>query len=352
MEIISSFKALADDKRFIQDVREIILNERLQEKTEDFFQLVPGIKGGKQVAAMRGLEYITTKSKGCGGKGISPDFPAFSQLWNPQLQEVKINYCYADFENSYLKWALNNGYDRKNLTGTELGLFIEDLVAEAMSLDMLRIVLMADKDIETQDILTNEAEKAQFYNTIDKGLIPTLQYLKTLPEFQDNFIQLSKNTGTTIEQQELEKDYSVNIYEDVTDTLDFDGDYVLSSNSLAKNYSKWLKRGNGYSIESNKNDTVKGIQNLEVDGYGIKAVKNYDRWRKTDFQTGEPLTTHLPHFALFTKKEFLQVGIDDAASLQDITLEYIGGEDETFWIKANYMLDFKLTNPYAIKAAI
>lgn len=79
MEIISSFKALADDKRYIQDVREIILNERLKEKTEDFFQLVPGIKGGQQVAAMRGLEYITTKSKGCGGAGISPDFPAFSQ---------------------------------------------------------------------------------------------------------------------------------------------------------------------------------------------------------------------------------------------------------------------------------
>lgn len=351
MEIISSFKALADDKRYIQDVREIILNERLKEKTEDFFQLVPGIKGGQQVAAMRGLEYITTKSAGCGGSGISPDFPAFEQFWKPQLQEVKLEYCYADFENSFLQWGLNNGYKRKDLTETELGLFLEDLVAEAMSLDMLRIVLMADEDIATQNILTT-SNMAKHYDSIPKGLIPTLQYLKTLPEFADNFIPLSKNTGATTVQQNLDVDFAVNLYEDVVDTLDFDGDYILSSNALAKNYLKWLKRGNGYSIESNKADTVKGIQNLEVDGYGVKAVRNYDRWRKTDFQTGDPLSTHLPHFALFTKKEYLQVGIDDSASLQDITLEYIGGKEETFWIKANYMLDFKLTNPYAIKAAL
>jgi len=54
---------------------------------------------------------------------------------------------------------------------------------------------MEDKDIATQNILTAPATKAPFYNIIDKGLIPTLQYLKTLPEFAGNFVALSKNTG-------------------------------------------------------------------------------------------------------------------------------------------------------------
>jgi len=351
MELINSFINLAEDKVYIQSVKEIILAERLKEKTEDFFTIVPGIKGGKQVAAMKGFEYVTTKSAGCGGNGVSPTFPAFSQFWEPKLQEVKISYCYDDFMGKFTQWALNNGYDIKNLEGTELGLFIEDLVAEAMSLDMLRIVLMADEDIAEQDILT-DANKVGYYDNIAKGLIPTLQYLKTLPEFADSFVALDKNTGATTVQQSLADDYAVKLFEEVVDTLDFDGDSLLTSNSLAKNYLKWLKRGNGFGIESNKVDTAKGIANLEVDGYPVNPVKSYDRWRKTDFQSGEPLTTHLPHFALFTKKEYLQVGVDDVASLSDLRLEYIGGKEETFWIKGNYMLDFKLVNPYEIKAAI
>ena len=351
MELINDFKNLAEDKVYIQSVKDIIMSERLKEKTEDYFTIVPGIKAGKQVAAMKGFEYVTVKSQGCGGEGISPTFPAFSQFWEPQLQEIKINYCYDDFMGKYTQWALNNGYDIKNLEGTELGLFIEDLIAEAVSIDMLRNVLMSDKDIATQDLLSDPA-KVKFYNTIPKGLIPTLQYLKGKPEFAENFIALEKNTGTSAEQQTLDKDYAVNLYEELTDVIDFDGDTLLSSGRLAKNYTDWLKRGNGFGVESNKVDTAKGIKNPEVDGNSLKSIKNYDRWRKRDFQKGTPLTTHLPHFAIYTNKDYLQVGVDDVNSLSDLRLEYIGGKEETFWIKGNYMLDFKMVNPFDFKAAL
>ena len=73
---------------------------------------------------------------------------------------------------------------------------------------------------------------------------------------------------------------------------------------------------------------------------------------KTDFKTGDPATVHLPHFALHTKKEHLQVGFDDASALEDLTFEYVGGDDESFYIKASYMLDFKMVNPYEFKAAL
>lgn len=352
MELKSAFQDLATNERFIQDSRDIIKNDLFYQPTDSFFTVVPGIKGGQQVAAMKGFEYITTASQGCGGTGISPSFPAFTQTWNPQLQEIKVSYCYDDFLGHFTQWALANGYAIKDLGQSELALFLQDLIVKAMKLDLQRMVLMADADIESQDILTDEANYAKYYNTIDKGLLPTLQYLKTLPEFADKFVDLDKNTETTTAAQyNLDADYALGIYEDLTDQYDFEGDLLLSSNRMFKNYTKWIKRNNGFGVQSNIDDTVKGVKEAQVDGEKVLPLVNYDRWRANDFTIGDPAKIHLPHFALFTRKEYLQVGIDDAAALENLTFEYVGGSEETFWIKGNYMLDFKMVNPYALKAA-
>lgn len=349
--IKDSFIKIASDKRYIQDTREIIKNKAFQQNTRDFFTIVPGIKGGQQVAAMEGFEYVTVKAAGCGGQGLSPEFPAFEQHWNPKRQEIKISYCYTDFEAYFTQWVLNNGYQVKDVGDTELGMFIQDLVTDAVSLDMQRIVLTGDEDIATQGILTDSASMAKFYNTIPKGLIPTLQYLKTFPDFADKFIPLSKNTeATKADQYNLGSEYALDLYEELTDQYDFDGDILLTSNRLFKNYVKWLKRANGYGLQSNIDDTVKGIREAQIDGESLVPVVNYDRWKGKDFVTDGKV--HLPHFAIFTRKEHLQVGVDSEAALSDLTLEYIGGADERFWIKGNYMLDFKMTNPYALKAAL
>lgn len=353
MPLVADFRNLATSDRFITDLKEIVRSEVFQQDTSDFFTIVPGIKGGQQVAAMKGFEYVTKASAGCGGVGISPQFPAFSQKWNPKMAEVRIKYCYTDFENSFIQWGLNNGYKRKDLTGTELALFLEDLVAKAMKADLLRIVLMGDKDIATQNILTDPTTKAPFYDIIDKGLLPTLQYLKTLPEFTGNFVDLTKNTGPMTDQLNLTSTYALDLYESLLDDVyDFDGDTLMTSNKLFKNYQKWVKRANGYGIQSNVDLTQKGITDPMVDGESLTPILQYDRWRKNDFVTGTIPSIHLPHFALFTKKEYLQVGVDDIASLEEITMEYIGGDDESFYIKANYLVDFKMTNPYEFRAAI
>lgn len=353
MSLVSDFTGLATSDRFITDLAEIVKNDVFQQNTSDLFTIVPGIKGGKQVAAMKGFEYVTKASAGCGGVGISPQFPAFSQKWNPKMAEVRIKYCFTEFEDSFTQWGLQNGYKRKDLTGTEMALFIEDLVSKAMKADLLRIVLMGDKDIAAQDILTDEAGKVEFYDIIDKGLLPTLQYLKTLPEFAGNFVALDKNTGAMTDQLNLTTTYALDLYESLLDDVyDFEGDMLMTSNRLFKNYQKWVKRANGFGVQGNIDATQKGVTDPIVDGESLTPIVQYDRWRKTDFVTGVTPHIHIPHFALFTKKEYLQVGVDDAASLEDITLEYIGGDDESFYIKANYMVDFKMTNPYAFRAAI
>ena len=353
MPIIADFKALADDKRFIQDSKDIIVQDLFTQDNESFFTFIPGIKGGQQVAALRGFEYVTKASAGCGGNGINPLIPAFSQLWNPKLAEVKIALCYTDFEASFFKWGLKNGYARKDLTGTEMAIFIQDLVVVAMKRDLQRMILFSDANIAAQNVLS-DVNKVPFYNIIDKGLIPTLQFLKTLPEFAGNFTTISQNTGNQAAQNALSTTTAVDIYEAlIDDNYDFAPDLLLSSQRLYRNYAKWVKRGVA-PLQSNVDATVNGLQGLTVDGMPIANIVNYDIWRKSDFVTGvgAAATTLLPHFAMNCKKEDLQVGIDDTASLENINLEYIGGKEETFWIKANYLFDFKMVNPYAFRAAL
>ncbi|MFC5046299.1 hypothetical protein ACFSTE_13315 [Aquimarina hainanensis] len=345
--IHEAFKEIATDDRFIQDIREISVSKVFHEDTNNFFTIVPGVKGGQQVAAMKGIEYVTRKSQGCGGPSLSPKFPAISQKWNPQLVEVKIKYCYTEFMQKFTQWGLANGHKIKDLGEADFFQFIVDLVVEAMKLDAQRIVLFGDEEIAGQNIL-NDENKVQYYDLIKKGLIPTMQYFNTHPELMDNFITLSKNSDPN--QYNLESDYSLNLYEKLVDTYEFDGDILLSSHKLYKNYENYFKRLAGVGIQSSKDEIQNGIQNLKVDGENITTIKNYDRWRNNDFKVEN--TVHLPHFALFTKKEHLQLGVDDASALENLHLEYIGGEDEHFYIKGNYMIDFKMTNPFEFRAAL
>ncbi len=348
LNIHNTFTDIASDERFIRDIKEVVVNKVLYENTSDFFVIVPGVKGGQQVAAMRGIEYITRKSTGCGGAALTPDFPALSQKWEPQLAEVKLKFCYTDFMQKFTQWGLANGYNIKNLEEAEFFLFIQDLIVEAMKLDMQRLVLFSDENIATQNILS-DSSKAEFYDIVKKGLMPTLQYLKTIPELADNFVDIPQNTVAN-PYSALKAGISMEIMDKVTNTFDFDGDLLLMNASMYKNYSTSLKGFIMQGLESSKTEIQKGIPSLQYDGNTLVPVRNYDRWRKKDFSKPDG-TIHLPHFMLFSRKEYLQVGIDDAAALDNLTMEYIGGDDEHFYIKGNYMLDFKIVNPYGLKAA-
>lgn len=350
LDIKATFQELATDDRFIQDVREITRSKLIEENVGDFFTLVPGIKGGQQVAALKGIEYVTKKDTGCDMPSWSPSFPALSQKWQPQLQKIKLKYCYTDFMSAFTQWGLANGYSIHKLDESNFIDFLKSLVYDAMKLDTLRIVLLGDEDIKSQNILTTSG-KSDYYDNILKGLIPTLAYFKTLPELADQFVTLSKNTGAMTVQYALDADYANGIYEEVVDVDNFDGNITLTSQALYKNYMKYIKAAVSATTSRDVAATQK-LENLSIDGELLFPIKNYDRWVKTDFKTGTPATVHLPHFALHTKKEHLQVGFDDASALEDLTFEYVGGDDESFYIKASYMLDFKMVNPYEFKAAL
>src|SRR5690625_5221113 len=88
------------------------------------------------------------------------------------------------------------------------------------------------------------------------------------------------------------------------------------------------------------------------DGRPLKDLQfAYDKYIKQDFK-GDTNFVLPPHLAVVSDKQNLQIGVDDKAALTDLRLEYVGGADEHFYIKASYLADFKIPNPYAVAAAL
>lgn len=349
MDLITSFAEINNSDRLLQDLKDAIVQDAITQPADNIFSIVPGIKGGQQVVALKDQEYITKQQKGC-----DPTFTAFniagiSQKWNPRSMDVRIKMCYTEFEGAFTQWGLANGYDRRNLQEADFFEFIKDMVTKSMAKDFVRVAIFGNSDIEADDTLGEKAVgEAEDYNQIDAGLLKTLTALKTNPQLEDQFIDIAKNAGADAASQKLAEGEALGIYNELVESLEFEGgDEFLTSHTLFKNYKDLFR---AKLLESG----VAAIQDEfapSFDGKSLIDLRwNYDKIVKRDFVDAAG-AAYLPHLAVIADKSNLQIGVDDAAALTDLRLEYVGGADENFYIKASYLMDFKIPNPYAVGAA-
>lgn len=348
MDLITSFTEINNSDRLLTDLREAIVQDAITRPAESIFTITPGIKGGQQVVALRDQEYVTKQQTGCDPTFTSFNIKGISEKWNPRSMDVRIKLCYTEFEGAFTQWGLANGYDRRNLQESDMIDFIKDIVAKSMAKDFMRVAIFGNKDITVDAILGEAAVGvAGDYNQIDAGLLKTLQLMKANPELASQFIDISKNAGVTFAAQALVDGEANTIYDALVDSLEFEGgDQFLTSNTLFRNYKDEFR---GKLLESG----VSAIQNTfepQFDGKSLIDLKfAYDKIVKRDFAKAG--AWNIPHLAVIADKSNLQIGVDDISALTDLRLEYVGGKDESFYIKASYLMDFKIPNPYAVGAA-
>ncbi|WP_299153058.1 hypothetical protein [uncultured Christiangramia sp.] len=349
MDLITSFAEINNSDRLLQDLRDAIVQKAITQPADSLFTIVPGIKGGQQVVALKDYEYITKQQAGCDPTFTDFNIAGFAQKWNPRSMDVRIKMCYKDFEGAFVQWGLANGYDRRNLAEAEFFDFIESLTAGAMARDFVRVANHGNKDIAVDAILgPNAVGEVDDYNQIDAGLKKSLQLLRANPEFADQFISIGKNAGADAAAQKLADGEALSIYDQLNENIEFEGgDTFYTSHSLYTNYKNLFR---GKLLESG----VAAIQNSFEPNFDNKPLLDmrwsYDQIIKRDF-TDAAGAKDVPHLALIADKSNLQIGVDDTAALTDLRLEYVGGKDENFYIKASYLMDFKIANPYAVAAA-
>ena len=354
MDLIGAFEDINNSDRLLQDLRDAIVHDAITQPADSIFTIVPGIKGGQQVVALKDQEYITKQQSGCDDINFSSfNIDGISQKWNPRSMDVRIKMCYKEFEGAFVQWGLANGYDRRNLKEADFFDFIKDMTTKSMAKDFTRVSIFGNKDIATDDILGDNASGAvEDYNQIDAGLLKTLQLFKANPKLADQFVDITKNAAGTLAAQKLEAGEANTIYDALVESLEFDGgDQFLTSNTLFKNYKDQFRAN---MLESG----VAAIQKKFEPSFDDRMLTNlkfmYDRYVKRDFRADNgdgTFVDNIPHLAMIADKSNLQIGVDDTAALTDLRLEYVGGKDENFYIKASYLMDFKIPNPFAVQAA-
>ncbi|CAL2085130.1 hypothetical protein [Tenacibaculum sp. 190524A02b] len=347
VDIVQKLKDVADDKRNISAIKDVVKEELFTDELSKHFTVVPNIKGKKQIVVARPFKHVISKEEGCNNSFITVSNDFIKQEWDPREVRVGIKMCYKEIAESFEQWMWKNGYEAKDLSNTDYLDFIAEFVKKAVARDIYSLVLFGNENIDA-NVLTDE-NFVPFYNLIDKGLVPTLQYFKTIPAFSKNFLSIDKNTGADYNaQNDLGESYAKDLFFKLVQQAYNvpENATLLSSDSLFMNYANMFTTK---ELESERQNIKNGVSTLGVWGKRLESVKTYDITRFEDFNNGTKL--HIPHFALFAEKSNLQLGLDKESSLQDLVFEYVGGEDESFYIKGRMMLDFKVPNPTALKAA-
>ena len=351
VDIVQELKNVANDTRNISAIKDVVKEELFTDELGKYFTVVPNIKGKKQIVVARPFKHVISKEEGCNNSFITVSNDFIKQEWDPREIRVGIKMCYSEIKESFEQWMWKNGYEAKDLTGTDYLDFVSEFVKKAIARDVFALSLFGNENIDVTPATTplTDVAFAPFYNLIDKGLIPTLQYFKTIPAFANNFVDLAENAGADYNaQNNLGESHAKDLFfklvqqaYNVPETAS-----LLSSDSLFMNYANMFTTK---ELESERQNIKEGVSTLGVWGKKLESVKTYDITRFEDFNNGTKL--HIPHFALFAEKSNLQLGVDKESSLEDLTFEYVGGSDESFYIKGRMMLDFKIPNPTAIKAA-
>ena len=104
MDLITSFQEINNSDRMLQDLRDAIVQDAITRPADSIFTIIPGIKGGQQVVALKDQEYVTKQQAGCEPTFTGFNVDGISQKWNPRSADVRIKMCYTELEGSFIQW--------------------------------------------------------------------------------------------------------------------------------------------------------------------------------------------------------------------------------------------------------
>ena len=365
IKILQKFQELSDSNRDIRELSEINSKEFMTGDLNTYFTVRPGVRGGQQLATAEPPRKITRKlgtTARTAGSYTGADVPVVEQRWNPQLVSINKRFLPQELAATFTSWLFGNGGDVLDFTGTQVLQFITDYIVKGAQEDTKRLAYhaggaltgggTANKNAARSNVLALATDVPD-YNQIDRGLVETLKHWRGISQLADNFIPFTKNgdgttAGTTGNQQ-----FNLNTNADVRDILQqlvvdgnrgVIGDTVFLSDQLYYAYLAYRE-----TKEVQGSWEVEGTGNQPMyRGKNVIKIPFYDEFRRTDFSRLYGSRRHVDacHFALYCDKSDLLIGVDNEQSLTSIRVERPGGDDDYFYIKGEYFIDFKFAAPF------
>lgn len=350
-----------------EQFRELILEPTIT--SPDLAQILTirdGTKAKEDILFVKGLSKITKLDTGCGTVPNTPGMDVEKLTWDPVALESWLAECAADFDRTFLSWGLANGYDKydlqkavikiKNGTATSdaqtmnyWNEFVQESMELALRNDIFRIGFFGDPAITAAQLTL--ASDVTNYNQL-RGLWPQIIALATqyasvraytiqanqagagsqmLPDGEATKIFTSLVFGAGIDQRLRSGDFGTPI--------------ILCTQSVADN---WALERQSKNLDTSFKLMETGLVGPRYNNLEIIPRPEWDRIIAADFNKSGVL--NLPHRAVLTTKENLQLGFDsyDAATNVD---SWYNKETKYTHMRGNWKMDAKVMRPFLLRAA-
>lgn len=323
-----------------------------------FHTIVSGIKAKKQIVLLGALGLVGLKQTGCSITPNAGTITMSEKFWDPEYVGDRFQQCWTDLRESFWVWGLKPGVEKADLGKTEFSAFFSERLEDAMQEMIYRIAWFNDTDaslVSASPAGTVTAGTTIGYFNIIDGFWKQLFAIAVADTARKTTALSSRNAQATFALQAFTSDDTTNkVAETCFQNLKYEADFrlreepnlvIVATQSLVDQYAKELRSRN---IDASFERIEKGFTSLKFEGIEIIGVSIWDRMIRTYFSNGTKY--YLPHRAVLTTKENLQIGVEEIGNLSELDPFY----DQTtklFNVDFGFNIDAKIIEDYKVQVA-
>lgn len=336
MEILNKISQLTKDNGAIRDLRDLLVMEVFQMPAfEQFFTTVANAQQGEKLGWLGQMENIGwAADKTCNPiyRKLAQDFA--EKEWDLGRWSVPAEWCADDFMGTIAEYALKQGTDIADLTGTDImDVVIYPALQDAFFKMYHRIVWFGDKsanNVGSGGNISAGVDKTLF--TMTDGLWKRLFAVAAANAGQRTTIEANTESSASAQKSSLYAEgAAIAIFEDIIMNADsriagLPNAAIYCTDSLAKALSRDLMKVykqqlSWQQVESGvEGATLNGVRTTEFEGFKILSMDMWDRMILEFENNGTKL--NLPHRAFYGSPSQLLVGTPANQIMSDISIFY------------------------------
>lgn len=355
----------------VKSIQECILEKTFAlPSITDVMSVEDGIVHNKQIVFLSLLKGMVGKkvdltSGTCAPTANECEIVGTQKLWTPVPIEDRIEECWKDLEAEFIKYMLNKGVRKPDITDTDWGMFITERYAYAIEEFLLRAAWFADTDVAAYDA----SPAGTFYNggiscvttaNFDyfDGIFKQIFAIMAANPSQLNTDLATKNGQTTFSNQKFNTSDTTNrVVTNALFNVTTDADtrinsapdkLLLVTKSVADQYKRELRAD---SVNFTHETIMNGLSRLTSDGQELIVVDFWDRMiQNYSRQAGNVNAWFRPHRIIYTTKSNLVLGTESTSEFTELDVFY-DKKSKTNFFDFQMKIDAKLLEDYLVQAA-
>ena len=340
----------------IRDLAQLLFENTINgDDFRPFHTIIPGIVTDKEVGFVGDIGPVGKAGQGCSPTWTSMAAPTRKVTWSPKIWEIPIAICATDMENQISTYSRKWGLDPDNIEGTDYQRIAYELLDKAVKKMFWRLIWFGDVDAANFNdspagVITNGLD-VDYVNLFDGFWKQIFDQCTTNP-LQKVAIAANSQATYALQKSELTPILAYETFENMILNAPLEVRQMPASEIIIYStlhlYDKakqhLFKGANGYimPVTESLGYAMNGMQDLMINGYRIIALPIFsqliDEWENSG------TAWNLPHRAVMTTKENLQVGVPSTDAVSELSFNFdFRTRENLFHVKDK--LDVKIPQP-------